>query len=188
VSTFRRISLSAFSISALSFFPSDDIEIVENQLLAEPEGRGRHLPRHAMHAFRPGTGERFYACVRARFDGIVAASINAAWASALHPRNLRNPRFKSDPFWLRTRPLDARSLAIHRYYMPVATLRLTTAEKRRFNAEARRRGLSLSESLRRAGQAEASRVDWRTFFAATPPVALPPNAPNDLSAREGFGS
>ena len=71
--------------------------------------------------------------------------------------------------------------------MPVATLRLTTAEKRRFNAEARRRGLSLSEYLRRAGHAEATRVDWRTFFAATPPVALPPHAPTDLSTREGFG-
>lgn len=50
--------------------------------------------------------------------------------------------------------------------MPVATLRLTAAEKRRFTAEARRRGLTLSEYLRRAGQAEASRVDWKTFFAA----------------------
>lgn len=71
--------------------------------------------------------------------------------------------------------------------MPVTTLRLTAAEKRRFTAEARRRGLTLSEYLRRAGQAEASRVDWRTFFAATPPAALPPRAPTDLSSREGFG-
>ena len=85
------------------------------------------------------------------------------------------------------RHLDTVLPAIHRYYMPVATLRLTTAEKRRFNAEARRRGLSLSEYLRRAGHAEASRVDWKTFFAATPPVALPPHVSSDLSTREGFG-
>jgi hypothetical protein len=71
--------------------------------------------------------------------------------------------------------------------MPVATLRLTPSEKRRFTAEARRRGLSLSEYLRRAGHAEASRVDWKAFFAAAPPVALPPHAPTDLSTREGFG-
>jgi hypothetical protein len=71
--------------------------------------------------------------------------------------------------------------------MPVTTLRLTAAEKRRFIAEARRRGLSLSEYLRRAGHAEARRVDWKTFFVATSPVALPPEAPTDLSTREGFG-
>jgi len=71
--------------------------------------------------------------------------------------------------------------------MPVATLRLTAAEKRRFTAEARRRGLSLSEYLRRAGHAEARRVDWKAFLAATPPSALPAHAPTDLSTREGFG-
>jgi hypothetical protein len=82
--------------------------------------------------------------------------------------------------------LDTVSPAIHPYYMPVATLRLTTAEKRRFSAEARRRGLSLSEYLRRAGSAEAGRGDWKAFFVTTPPVALPPQAPTDLSSREGF--
>jgi Mobilization protein NikA len=71
--------------------------------------------------------------------------------------------------------------------VPVATLRLTAAEKRRFTAEARRRGLSLSEYLRRAGHAEASRVDWKAFLAATPSAALPAHAPTDLSTREGFG-
>ncbi|MDD2762953.1 MAG: hypothetical protein PHE83_03140 [Opitutaceae bacterium] len=71
--------------------------------------------------------------------------------------------------------------------MPVATLRLSAAEKRRFTAEARRRGLSLSEYLRRAGHAEASRIDWKAFFAATPPPTPPPHAPTDLSTREGFG-
>lgn len=72
--------------------------------------------------------------------------------------------------------------------MPVATLRLTAAEKRRFTAEARRRGLNLSEYLRQAGHAEASRVDWKTFLAANPPAILPSDAPADLSAREGFGN
>jgi hypothetical protein len=71
--------------------------------------------------------------------------------------------------------------------MPVTTLRLTAAEKRRFIAEARRRGVSLSEYLRRAGHAEANRIDWKTFFAAATPVALPSHAPIDLSTREGFG-
>lgn len=70
--------------------------------------------------------------------------------------------------------------------MPVATLRLTVAEKRRFTAEARRRGLTLSEYLRQAGNAEARRIDWKTFFAATPAAPLPPHAPADLSSREGF--
>jgi hypothetical protein len=71
--------------------------------------------------------------------------------------------------------------------MPVATLRLTVAEKRRFTAEARRRGVTLSEYLRQAGHAEANRVDWKAFFDATPPAALPARAPSDLSSREGFG-
>lgn len=70
--------------------------------------------------------------------------------------------------------------------MPVTTLRLSAAEKRRFTAEARRRGLSLSEYLRQAAQSKASQVDWKTFFAETPPVSLPVGAPHDLSAREGF--
>lgn len=70
--------------------------------------------------------------------------------------------------------------------MPVATLRLTAAEKRRFSAEARRRGLSLSEYLRQAGHAEANRVDWKTFLAETPAVPPPPGAPANLSSREGF--
>jgi len=83
--------------------------------------------------------------------------------------------------------LDTPFRAIHLYYMPIATLRLTTAEKRRFTAEARRRGLTLSEYLRQAGQTEANRVDWKTFFAAMPATPLPPHAPADLSAREGFG-
>lgn len=71
--------------------------------------------------------------------------------------------------------------------MPVTTLRLTAAEKRRFAAEARRRGLTLSEYLRQAGHAEANRIDWKTFFAAMPPVALPSHAASHLSSREGFG-
>lgn len=71
--------------------------------------------------------------------------------------------------------------------MPVTTLRLTPAEKRRFTAEARRRGLTLSEYLRQAGHAEANRIDWKTFLAATPPAPLPSHAPSDLSSREGFG-
>lgn len=71
--------------------------------------------------------------------------------------------------------------------MPVATLRLTATEKRRFAAEARRRGLTLSEYLRQAGHAEANRVDWKTFLAANPSAPLPSDAPVDLSEREGFG-
>ena len=77
---------------------------------------------------------------------------------------------------------------IHVYYMPIATLRLTAAEKRQFTAEARRRGLTLSEYLRRAGQSEANRGDWKRFLADLQPVTLPPHAPTDLSTREGFGS
>lgn len=86
-----------------------------------------------------------------------------------------------------TRSLTRGGPAIHRYYMPVATLRLTAAEKRRFTAEARRRGLTLSEYLRQAGNAEAKRIDWKAFFAANPPAPLPAHAPSDLSSREGFG-
>ena len=91
---------------------------------------------------------------------------------------------------LRPQPprLDTSRQALQRYYMPVATLRLTAAEKRRFTAEARRRGLTLSQYLRQAGHAEARRIDWKTFLTATPPAALPPHAPADLSGREGFGS
>lgn len=77
--------------------------------------------------------------------------------------------------------------ARHPCYMPAITLRLTVAEKRKFTAEARRRGLTLSEYLRQAGQAEARRIDWQTFFTAMPPVSLPSDAPSDLSSREGFG-
>jgi hypothetical protein len=72
--------------------------------------------------------------------------------------------------------------------MPIATLRLTAAEKRKFTAEARRRGLTLSEYLRQAGESEANRGDWKSFFAAMPAVTLPLRAPTDLSTREGFGS
>ncbi len=82
--------------------------------------------------------------------------------------------------------LDSSLAEIHLYYMPVATLRLTAAEKRAFSAEARRRGLTLSEYLRQAGQREASRVDWKSFFASLPVITLPPRAPTDLSTREGF--
>jgi hypothetical protein len=71
-------------------------------------------------------------------------------------------------------------------YMPIATLRLSVAEKRAFTAEARRRGLTLSEYLRQAGQSEARRADWKGFFASLPAITLPPGAPTDLSAREGF--
>ena len=84
-------------------------------------------------------------------------------------------------------PLDRPESVLHPYYMPVTTLRLTAAEKRKFTAEARRRGLTLSEYLRQAGQAEARRIDWQTFFTAMSPVSLPSDAPSDLSSREGFG-
>ncbi len=70
--------------------------------------------------------------------------------------------------------------------MAVTTLRLSEAEKRRFTAEARRRGLSLSEYLRQAAQAKSTHVDWKSFFAETPPVTLPPGSARDLSTREGF--
>lgn len=70
--------------------------------------------------------------------------------------------------------------------MPVTTIRLSTAEKRRFTAEARRLGLSLSEYLRQAAQAKSSRPDWKTFFSETPPLVLPKGAARDLSSREGF--
>jgi hypothetical protein len=72
--------------------------------------------------------------------------------------------------------------------MPIATLRLTAAEKRAFTAEARRRGLTLSEYLRQAGKSEAKRADWKSFFASFPATTLPPAAPTDLSTREGFAS
>ena len=84
--------------------------------------------------------------------------------------------------------LDTTHPDIHRYYMPIATLRLTAAEKRAFMAEARRRGLTLSEYLRQAGQSESKRADWKSFFATMPAVDLPRRAPTDLSTREGFGS
>ncbi|MGH8017673.1 MAG: hypothetical protein ACREIA_05180 [Opitutaceae bacterium] len=71
--------------------------------------------------------------------------------------------------------------------MPTTTLRLTAAEKRQFAAEARRRGISLSEYLRDAGRREASRTDWKTFFEQLPDMKLPSDAPTDLSMREGFG-
>jgi len=70
--------------------------------------------------------------------------------------------------------------------MPVTTLRLSEAEKRRFTIEARRRGLSLSEYIRQAAQAKSTQVDWKSFFAETPPASLPAGAPSDLSSREGF--
>jgi hypothetical protein len=85
-------------------------------------------------------------------------------------------------------PLDTLPSEIHGYYMPVATLRLTAAEKRKFTAEARRRGLTLSEFLRQAGQTETCRADWKGFFAAMPALKLPPHAAADLSTREGFGN
>lgn len=52
--------------------------------------------------------------------------------------------------------------------MPVTTIRLSVPEKRRFTAEARRRGLSLSEYLRQSAHAGSRRTDWKTFFAETP--------------------
>jgi D-alanyl-D-alanine dipeptidase len=64
----------------------------------------------------------------------------------------------------------------------------SAAEKRKFTAEARRRGLTLSEFLRQAGQTETRRADWKGFFAAMPAVKLPPHAAADLSTREGFGN
>jgi hypothetical protein len=70
--------------------------------------------------------------------------------------------------------------------MPTTTLRLTAAERRQFQAEARRRGISLSEYLREAGRREAVRTDWRSFFQQVPPVDLPAGSPTDLSTREGF--
>jgi hypothetical protein len=70
--------------------------------------------------------------------------------------------------------------------MPVTTIRLSEAEKRRFTAEARRRGISLSEYLRQSAQAKTNTTDWKSFFADTPPAHLPPGADRDLSTREGF--
>ncbi len=70
--------------------------------------------------------------------------------------------------------------------MPVTTIRLSTPEKRRFSAEARRRGLSLSEYLRQSAHAGSRRTDWKTFFAEIPAVTLPKEAARDLSSREGF--
>jgi len=71
--------------------------------------------------------------------------------------------------------------------MPIATLRLTAAEKRRFTSEARRRGLTLSEYLRQAAQKEVDRPrtsfgDWAKQFAGVVDSGTP-----DLSTREGFG-
>jgi hypothetical protein len=87
-----------------------------------------------------------------------------------------------------TASLDTTAARIHPYYMPIATLRLTAAEKRTFTAEARRRGLTLSEYLRQAGRSEAKRADWKSFFASLPAITLPRGAPSDLSTREGFTS
>ncbi len=71
--------------------------------------------------------------------------------------------------------------------MPIATLRLTAAEKRTFTAEARRRGLTLSEYLRQAAQKEAGRARL-SFGAAAPHVAgLVKSGRSDLSMREGVG-
>lgn len=70
--------------------------------------------------------------------------------------------------------------------MATVTIRLTPEEKRRFAAEARRRGMTLSEFLREAGrrEAEASNNPWQKFFAENPSVDF--EAPADLSTREGF--
>jgi hypothetical protein len=73
-------------------------------------------------------------------------------------------------------------------FVPVIRVSLSAVEDRRFTVEARRRGLSLSEYLRRAGRALADRPDWRAFLSSNPPVALPADAPTDLASREGFGN
>lgn len=70
--------------------------------------------------------------------------------------------------------------------MPVTSIRLSPLEKRRFTAEARRLGLSLSEYLRQAAQSRSTRTDWRKFFAETPPVNLPDGAAKDLSSHEAL--
>jgi len=72
--------------------------------------------------------------------------------------------------------------------MPVTTIRLSDAEKRRFTAEARRRGLSLSAYLRQAAEIKSTQVNWASFFAEAPLVTLPANSPRNLSSREGFTS
>jgi hypothetical protein len=70
--------------------------------------------------------------------------------------------------------------------MATATIRLTSDEKRRYSAEARRRGITLSEFLREAARkaAEAGNSPWLKFFAKNPPADF--EAPADLSTREGF--
>jgi hypothetical protein len=71
--------------------------------------------------------------------------------------------------------------------MPIATLRLTAAEKRTFTAEARRRGLTLSEYLRTAAQKEAGRARL-SFGAIVPGLAgIVKSGRSDLSMREGLG-
>ncbi len=82
---------------------------------------------------------------------------------------------------------DSDSVCATRVIHANDSLRLTAAERRLFAAEARRRGISLSEYLREAGRREATRTDWKTFFRQFPAVTLPPDAPTDLSTREGFG-
>ncbi len=70
--------------------------------------------------------------------------------------------------------------------MSTATIRLTFEEKRRYSAEARRRGITLSEFLREAARREATAGNnpWQKFFAENLPVDFV--APADLSIREGF--
>jgi len=70
--------------------------------------------------------------------------------------------------------------------MSTTTLRLTVQEKRLFAAEARQRGVSLSEFLRQAAHKEVVARDnpWGKFFAEHPPVVM--EGPSDLSTREGF--
>ena len=72
--------------------------------------------------------------------------------------------------------------------MPVTTIRLSDAEKRRFTAEARRRGLSLSAYLRQAAEKESdngkrSFGEWARRYAG-----VIDSGKGDLSTREGFGN
>jgi hypothetical protein len=69
--------------------------------------------------------------------------------------------------------------------MSSIAIRLLPAEKRRFVAVAKRRGLTLSQFLLQAARGEVARssvADWVAKYAG-----IVTNAPPDLSMRTGLG-
>ena len=66
------------------------------------------------------------------------------------------------------------------------SLRLSTEEKRRLQAAAKKRGLSLRRFLVDSALKEAGRVDFTAIFAALPAMPKGETSRN-YSTKEGFG-